>query len=113
MLWQADLHLLLMQRKAGCLGRQLAPTREAQHVLKLCVPGNAVGILVLGEQGLGVHAVHLHCVVVIHHCQFPSAAAQIQTPAGNKDFELEGYWGVSVSPAALPAPEAAHLRSLM
>jgi hypothetical protein len=91
MLWQADLHLLLMQRKAGCLGRQLAPTREAQHVLKLCVPGNAVGILVLGEQGLGVHAVHLHCVVVIHHCQFPSAAAQIQTPAGNKDFELEGY----------------------
>ena len=87
MFWQADLHLLLKQRKAGRLGRQLAPTREAQHVLKLCVPGNAVGILVLGEQGLGLHAVNLHRVVVIHHCQLPTAAAQIQTPAGKKDFE--------------------------
>ncbi|KAA6424474.1 MAG: hypothetical protein FRX49_05686 [Trebouxia sp. A1-2] len=94
---------LLALRKAGRLGRQLAPTREAKHVLKLCVPGNAVGILVLGEQGLALHAVNLHRVVVIHHCQLPTAAAQIQAPAGLKKT-LKRISTVNMSLAALPTP---------
>ena len=69
-----------MQREACCLGGQLAPAREAQHVLKLSVPGNTVSVFVLRQEGLGLHAVDLDCVVVIHDCQLPSTAAEIQAP---------------------------------
>ena len=69
-----------MQREGSCLGGELAPARETQHIFKLCVPGHTVGIAVLRQQGLGAHAIHLYCVVVIHNCQLPSTAAQIQAP---------------------------------
>ena len=74
------LHLLLVQREVGSLGGQLATPREAKHVLKFGIPGHAVGILILRQQGLGLHAVHMHTVAVIHHSQLAFAAAQIQTP---------------------------------
>ena len=96
------LKLLLVQREVRGLNVQHAIAREAEHVLVLRIPRNAVGVGLLEQQLLRIKIPHQTCILIVNDCKLAAAGAEIEASHRcsllyqvNREWVINEYFGVN------------------